>query len=108
VRLIRLDMALSTGFGTILALRRLIREIRPDVIHLHSSIAGMWGRLAAVGMGNIRVYYTPHGYSFLISNKGLHVRAFYWLCELALSHTAGRIVACSRSEWRYARRLSPF
>ena len=47
---------------------RLIREVRPDVVHCHSSKAGAIGRLAVMLCGRRygvkRVFYTPHAYSF--------------------------------------------
>jgi glycosyltransferase involved in cell wall biosynthesis len=49
-------------------LRRLIREIRPDVVHTHSSKAGILGRAAAWTEGGregrIRVVHTIHGPPF--------------------------------------------
>src|SRR5690242_4290391 len=57
------DRRLSTQLRTGRALRRLVRDRRPDVVHLHSSFAGGMGSLA-VGRRTPTVY-TPHGYSFL-------------------------------------------
>ena len=45
------------------AIRRLIRKIKPDVVHCHSSKAGVVGRLAAKVSGVKRIYYTPHAYA---------------------------------------------
>ncbi|WP_207759987.1 glycosyltransferase [Bifidobacterium primatium] len=45
--------------------RSAIREIRPDVVHCHSSKAGIIGRLAARLERVPRVFYTPHAYSFM-------------------------------------------
>jgi len=46
------------------ALRRLLSEDPCDVLHLHSSKAGLIGRLAARGL-DCRVLYSPHCYAFL-------------------------------------------
>ena len=43
-------------------LRSIENQINPDIIHLHSSIAGGFGRIAFKGKNNV-VIYTPHGYS---------------------------------------------
>ena len=56
------------------ALRRLCRERRPDVIHLHSSFAGGVGAIAIAGMAP--TIYTPHAYSFLGARSRLR-RALY-------------------------------
>ncbi|OZG64906.1 exopolysaccharide biosynthesis protein [Bifidobacterium hapali] len=49
------------AFGQV---RRAIREFRPDVVHCHSSKAGIIGRLAAMVERVPLVFYTPHAYSF--------------------------------------------
>lgn len=45
------------------ALKRWFKKLRPDIIHLHSSKAGLIGRLAAAGF-DIPVVFTAHGWSF--------------------------------------------
>lgn len=46
--------------------KKIAAKIKPDVIHLHSSKAGAIGRVAF--NGKIPMFYTPHGYSFLMEN----------------------------------------
>jgi glycosyltransferase involved in cell wall biosynthesis len=50
------------NLGAAWALRRLIRTIRPDVVHGHSSVGGALARIAAAGSGT-PVFYTPNGVS---------------------------------------------
>ena len=57
----------ARDFGALQQLRQLAREIRPDLIHLHSSKAGALGRLAWSGR-KTPLLYTPHGYSFLMAD----------------------------------------
>ena len=59
---------LIANMKTIKELRKIESEVKPDIIHLHSSIAGGIGRLAFSGKSN-KVIYTPHGYNYLMVGK---------------------------------------
>lgn len=60
--------------------KKIVAEIKPDVIHLHSSKAGAIGRVAF--NGKIPMFYTPHGYSFLMENyKPMKRRMFNQIAE---------------------------
>lgn len=53
------------GFpGAVRQLRRLVEEVRPDVVHLHSFFAGLLGRApGALGARPPAVVYQPHAWS---------------------------------------------
>lgn len=78
-------------------LARLMRKIRPDVLHCHSSMAGAVGRLATVGYRPPVVIYTPHLIYFL-RWAGLKRSIFLYL-EKLLFPLCDRIVAVSRAEY---------
>jgi glycosyltransferase involved in cell wall biosynthesis len=84
---------------------RLMRRDKPDVVHAESSKAGALARAAALLAGVPRIYYSPHGYSFLQTNAGPLGRAFYWCIEKSLSWI-GTIVVGSPGEAKRARRLA--
>jgi glycosyltransferase involved in cell wall biosynthesis/CDP-glycerol glycerophosphotransferase (TagB/SpsB family) len=63
-----------SDFKAAMALRRIIRHSAPDIVHLHSSKAGLVGRLACLGLGR-KVVYTPHAYFFL-AKQGFARRVF--------------------------------
>lgn len=50
-------------------LRQLQQKVRPDVIHLHSSIAGGIGRCAYKSCKEYKLVYTPHGYAHILMGK---------------------------------------
>jgi len=45
-------------------LRRILAEVRPDVMHSHSSKAGILARKAAAEVGGMKVVHTIHGLAF--------------------------------------------
>lgn len=59
--------------------KKIAAKIKPDVIHLHSSKAGAIGRVAF--NGKIPMFYTPHGYSFLMENYKPMKRRMFKLIE---------------------------
>lgn len=108
VSLVEVNIDINKGFiRSMKSLYTQISYIKPDVIHLHSSIAGFVGRIITRWFPKIRVFYTPHGYSFLMTNKSKMIRGIYWIAEFILTQIKGQIIACSRSEYRYAQKLSP-
>jgi hypothetical protein len=66
VRVRRLPFHRGVGWGDVGAaagLLREIREVRPHVVHLHSTNAGLVGRVVAAVLG-VPALYTPHGTSW--------------------------------------------
>jgi glycosyltransferase involved in cell wall biosynthesis len=59
-----------------LKLRRIIRTVEPDIIHLHSSKAGMAGRLAI--HGTIPTIFQPHAWSFVAVTGAARTLAVRW------------------------------
>ena len=49
-------------FGEVRRLRRILDSVAPDVVHLHSSKAGLAGRLAL--RGRLPTIFQPHAWSF--------------------------------------------
>lgn len=54
-------------FNAIKEIRKYANEFHPDIVHCHSSSAGILGRLAI--KGKIRTIYTAHGWGFNIGMK---------------------------------------
>ncbi len=99
------EIAPSADAAAFRKLRRLLAEHKPDVVHAHSSKAGVLGRAAAKAAGIKRVYYTPHGYGFLQQDRSAAARLLYKTVEAAASRV-GEIVACSPGEAAQARALA--
>ena len=55
--------------SALMALRRVIREFRPQLVHAHSGKAGLLARLAAQ-ICRVPAVYTAHGYAFTSGSAG--------------------------------------
>ena len=84
-------------------LHHIENEIKPDLIHLHSSIAGGIGRLAYRGK-KYAVVYTPHGYAHILMGAGIK-SFFYEKIEKILGKTNCITLTCCESEDEIAKTL---
>ncbi|HCT41993.1 MAG TPA: glycosyltransferase family 1 protein [Moraxellaceae bacterium] len=77
----------------VLELHREFRQHKPDLVHLHSTKAGVVGRLAA-GLLGLPVIFTAHGWAF---TDGVSARqaALYCHIEKFMARFASRIIAVS-------------
>lgn len=89
-------------------IRKIKQEVNPDIIHLHSSKAGVLGRIAFLNDNSSSIFYTPHGYSFLMQNKNISKakRKFFYYLEKICSNLKGTTIACSYGEYLEAKKLS--
>jgi glycosyltransferase involved in cell wall biosynthesis len=86
------------------AVRRWVRALEPDVVHAHSTYAGLYVRLFARPTGAAPVY-TPHAYPFERRDVPAAVRGLYWLVEAGLSLGGGCVAAVGPHEAGLAARL---
>jgi glycosyltransferase involved in cell wall biosynthesis len=61
---IRREINFLKDFISLIDLYKLIKKIKPDIIHLHATKVGAIGRMAAILAGNKNIIYNPHGGSF--------------------------------------------
>jgi glycosyltransferase involved in cell wall biosynthesis len=66
-------------FLTLISLWRLFRKERPDVVHTHSSKAGILGRWAARFAGVPSIFHTAHGFGFNDFQRPLVRKIYIWL-----------------------------
>lgn len=71
------EIALVSDIRSFFKIRRAIREIRPDVIHLNSSKAAALGALAARLSGISKIVFTVHGWPFKERRSALLRFALY-------------------------------
>ena len=80
-------------------LKRLMRAVRPDIVHTHSSKAGVLGRVASMSTKIGKRVHTPHTFAFLFSAMfSGPKRMLYRRVESFLGARTDRLVAVSESE----------
>ncbi len=86
----------SRDIRALLAIMRIIRKHRPDIIHAHCSKAGLLGRIAAAFAG-VPCVYNPHGLRFA---PGVPVRERLWAIpgEWLGARFGGVLIAIAQSE----------
>ena len=84
-----------------IATLRLVARNRPNIVHIHSTLAGFVVRLCLLPIpGRPKLIYTPHAWSFnLGAGRFLSLRR---TCERWLAHWTDRIVCVSEDERRLA------
>lgn len=86
--------------GETLRARRLVREVRPDLLHAHSAKAGLAGRLAV--RGRVPTVFQPHAWSFEAVGGPTAYAALRW--ERWAARWATRVLCVSESERRTGER----
>lgn len=81
-----------------------LRQLAPDVVHLHSSKAGALGRICSVFYRQPRWFFSPHGLSFLQRAEGRIKNTVFLLIEKMLACIPVTVIACSPSEAEQVRR----
>ncbi|HWX75153.1 MAG TPA: glycosyltransferase [Solirubrobacteraceae bacterium] len=97
----RADSAALARFASI------AREVRPDLIHAHSSKAGAIVRLARLARPRTPVLYTPHGYAFAGHFSRSGERLAYKSIELGLGPLTSLVTCVCEAEARLARSVTP-
>ena len=80
----------------LLELVRLIRRVRPDLVHANSSKAGVLGRLAAALTGVPVRLFTVHGWAFK-AHSGMAATAYLW-ADRAMRPLTTRTICVAESE----------
>lgn len=86
-------------------IKNIVKKINPDVVHLHSSKAGALGRWCINGR-KIPMFYTPHGFSFLMADQSKLKLKIYKFIEKFCAVRKCTTIACSKGEYIEAKRLN--
>lgn len=98
------EINLKKDIASLFEVRRIASTVKPDVIHLHSSKAGVIGRVAF--NGKTPMFYTPHGYSFLMENYKTMKRTIFKMVEAVCAKRNCTTISCSAGEHQETLRLT--
>ncbi len=113
VNLININMVREISFlqdyRDIIKLTRELKKINPDIIHLHSSKAGVLGRIAAFFLfKKVKLFYAPHGYAFLRTDISKTTKKLYSVIEKGFQWIfRGTIIGCGDTEFEIAKNIGP-
>ena len=106
IRVIEIPMVRQVAplrdLAALASLRRVLRDLAPDIVHTHASKAGILGRIAARLSGVRAVIHTPHVYYFQ-GKRGLS-RWFYRMLERMTLPLAAKTVLLCEGQRELARR----
>lgn len=111
IYLYELDMQRAINFtkdrDVIQKTRKILKKIKPHIIHLHSAKAGVIGRIAALGLVSRKnVYYSPHGFPFVQQNISKSKIFLFKIIEYAMPFLfGGTIVASGNTELEMAKKI---
>lgn len=99
------EIKLNKDIKALKKIREIADEVEPDIIHLHSSKAGVLGRIAFDGK-KIPLFYTPHGYSFLMTDYKPLKRWMFKMIETVMAKRNCTIISCSPGEHQETLKLT--
>ncbi len=92
-----------TDIRCVRALRQILKRENPDLVHLHSSKAGVVGRLAARSI-HIKSLFTAHGWAFT-EGSGLVRRSYGLITEWIMARFGDGTIAVSGYDFRLAKKF---
>jgi glycosyltransferase involved in cell wall biosynthesis len=93
------EISPARDYGDYRRLCALLRELQPDIVHTHSSKAGVLGRRASLATGLGKRIHTPHTFAFLFEAQfPAWKRRLFRALETRLARDTERMIAVSPSE----------
>jgi glycosyltransferase involved in cell wall biosynthesis len=83
IKILQREVNIKKDLSAIFEIKNLLKKLKPDVVHLHSSKAGVVGSVAGF-LGGVKSVYTVHGFVFL-EPMSIAKKYFYILLEFISS-----------------------
>lgn len=102
------EIDLKNDYNIIQQTRKKLKEIKPDILHLHSSKSGVLARIAASGLiKKNKIFYSPHGYAFIQKNISKSKIYLYKIIEYSMPFfLGGTTIASGDTEYEIAKKIS--
>ncbi|MCM0758041.1 glycosyltransferase [Sporomusa sphaeroides DSM 2875] len=89
---------LSCTLQAIISIYKIIKIVKPDIVHIHSSWAGLYARILYFFVPkNIKIVYCAHGWAFLM-DVSIWKKQMYAFIERVLSYKTDAIINISKFE----------
>ena len=95
---------IRANLKAVMILRKLIKTEHFDIIHCHTPIGGMVARLACLGLKDVYVIYTAHGFHFYNGASKLR-NSIYYFAELCMSRFTDAIVTINHEDENAAKTM---
>ncbi len=82
----------------ILKIKKLLKQIKPDIVYLHSSKAGAIGRIALLFNKKVKILYNAHGWYFN-AKIGEKKKKLFIIIEKILALKTNKIINISKNEY---------
>lgn len=92
------------NFARIRAIGLLAKKLDVSFVHLHSSFAGVYGRLSRISRK--KIIYSPHGFAFDRTSEPMWKRRAYFIVESILSFRQSGFIGVSPYEVACAEKMS--
>ncbi|WP_058953373.1 glycosyltransferase family 4 protein [Clostridium tyrobutyricum] len=79
------EISIKKDFKAYREIKYIIKKVKPDIVHCHSSKAGVLGRVAAKRLSVKKIFYTPHAYYFQNPKVSKKKKFIYIVIEQVLS-----------------------
>ncbi len=97
-----IDFTFRKEIKAFLEIYKLVKKVKPEIVHLHSVKAGTVGAVASK-LAGAKVVYTVHG---IILNEPMNIfkKIFYWTSEFIASFFRDREIFVSRKDFEIAKK----
>ncbi|MBI2613060.1 glycosyltransferase [Candidatus Kaiserbacteria bacterium] len=98
------DIAIFSDIKSLIETIKMLKELRPDVVHLNSSKAAALGALAARVAGIQKIIFTVHGWPFK-ENRNPISRMFIYLVSWVTALLCHTIIVVSKTDEKLTERM---